>query len=184
MNRAQAAPGLHTIGRGPRHVERDPGAVLLECHQRIRLFCALARRVAEPGAPEDVTAETARRVHRYFTEALPLHAADEDETLEPRLRGRSSELDAALDRMSREHQAHLPLVARVCELTHVLSADPGQLARVAAELSAVARQLEQQLLDHLEHEERTLIPAVAQHLPPRTRASIVAQFAARRNARP
>jgi iron-sulfur cluster repair protein YtfE (RIC family) len=184
MNISEATPGLHSIGLRPRQVEREPAALLLECHQRIRDFCSLARRLTEPGTPDDITAEAARRVHRYFTEALPLHAADEDETLEPRLRGRSIELDAALDRMSREHQAHQPLIARLCELTSVLAAAPAELANIAAELSTVALQLEDELLDHIEHEERTIIPAIAEYLPPRTRQSIVAQFAARRHVMP
>ncbi len=181
---SESAPGLHSIGLRPRQVEREPAALLLECHQRIRDFCTLARRLTEPGISEDVTAEAAGRVHRYFIEALPLHAADEDETLEPRLRGRSSVLDAALDRMSREHQVHQPLVARLCELTRVLADNPAELASISAELSTVALQLEDQLLDHIEHEERTIIPAIAEYLPPRTRESIVAQFAARRHAKP
>ena len=184
MRMSDATPGLHSIGLRPRQVEREPAALLLECHQRIRHFCSLARRLTEPGISEDTTADAAHRVHRYFTEALPLHAADEDETLEPRLWGRSGELDAALDRMSREHQAHQPLVARLCELTRILSVGPAELANIAAELSTVALQLEEQLLDHIEHEERTIIPAIAEYLPPRTRESIVAQFAARRHVRP
>lgn len=184
MNISEATPRLHSIGLRPRQVEHEPAVLLLECHQRIRDFCSLARRLTDPGIPDDVTAEAARRVHRYFTEALPLHAADEDETLEPRLRGRSGELDAALDRMSREHQAHQPLVARLCELTRVLAAAPAELANVGTELSSVALRLEEQLLDHIEHEERTIIPAIAEYLPPRTRESIVAQFAARRHVMP
>jgi iron-sulfur cluster repair protein YtfE (RIC family) len=181
MHSPEGRFGLHAIGTAPRQVERDPAALLLECHQRIRDFCALARRLADIPAPEDVTAEAARRVHRYFSEALPLHAADEDDTLEPRLRGRTPELDAALDRMSREHQEHQPLLTRLCAITRVLSAEPARRGRLATELSDVARRLEAQLLEHLEHEERMIIPAIAALLPPRTRESLVAQFAARRH---
>jgi iron-sulfur cluster repair protein YtfE (RIC family) len=184
MTRADPPFGLHSIGLGPRHVDREPAASLLECHQRIRDFCALARRLAEPGIPHDATAEAARRVHRYFTEALPLHAADEDETLEPHLRGRSLELDAALDRMRHEHQEHQPLVARLCGLARGLCLDPGQLTAHGGELSAVAQQLERRLLEHIEHEERAILPAIAALLPPRTRESIAAQFAARRQVAP
>ena len=184
MTMSDATPGLHSIGLRPRQVEREPAALLLECHQRIRDFCSLARRLAAREVPDDVTAEAAHRVHRYFTEALPLHAADEDETLEPRLRGRSRDLDAALDRMSDEHQAHQPLVARVCEFTRVLATAPAELTSIATELSTATLALERQLLDHIEHEERTIIPAIAEYLPPRTRESIVAQFAARRHVMP
>lgn len=180
MQRADAPVGLHSIGTGPRRVEGDLAALLLECHQRIRDFCALARRLADTPAPDAVIADAARRVHRYFAEALPLHVADEDVSLEPRLRGRSRALDAALDRMSREHRAHAPLVARLCELTRALADDPARLAGLGAELSSLAQELERQLLDHLEQEERAVIPAIAEQLDADLRARVAAELAARR----
>src|SRR4051812_30710357 len=60
-------------------------AALLDCHSRIRRFSTLAIRLAEADAPPNEIAETAAAVHRYFTVALPLHAADEDLSIAPRL---------------------------------------------------------------------------------------------------
>jgi hypothetical protein len=67
------------------------GAVelLLECHERIRHFARLALKLAGTrDLPPAEVAEAAAAVRRYFAEALPLHAADEEESMMPRLRGR------------------------------------------------------------------------------------------------
>ena len=64
----------------------DPVDLLLACHMRIRHFGQLAS--ALPGAQEAGAADVidaAQRLHRYFTVALPLHVADEDESVRPRL---------------------------------------------------------------------------------------------------
>lgn len=85
----------------------DAVGLLLECHHRIRTFLALARRIAAagPGDRGDV-ADSAARVTRYFTQALPLHARDEEESVLPRLRGRAADVDVALEVMAREHREH------------------------------------------------------------------------------
>src|SRR4051812_25565021 len=78
--------------------------ILLECHERIRSFTGLARRLASThGLSEEEVRDAAARVTRYFSEALPLHVADEEQSILPRLSGRSPELDAALNGMQREH---------------------------------------------------------------------------------
>jgi len=180
MTRADTSAGPHAIGIEPRRVARGLGALPLHRPQGIRDSCALAWGRADTSAPGAATADAAHRVHRHFADALPLHLADEDESLEPRRRGCAHELDAALDRVSREQRAHAPLVARLCELTRALADDPARLAGLGAELSSLAQELERQLLDHLEQEEHAVIPAIAAHLAPDTRARIAAEFAAGR----
>lgn len=96
---------LHTLGRSA-DADDLPG-LLLACHRRIRAFSALAVTLATSA---DVAAEqreeTCERLVRYFSEALPLHVRDEEETVAPRLRGRSPALDEALRRMAEEHGGH------------------------------------------------------------------------------
>ena len=76
----------------------DAVGLLLECHERIRSFLALARRIAEVGPSEPGSVpEAAARVRRYFTEALPLHAQDEEASILPRLRGLDARVDAELE---------------------------------------------------------------------------------------
>ena len=87
--------------------------LLLECHTRIRLFTALAARLGGArGVSHGEIQDTAFRVRRYFSEALPLHVADEEDSIFPRLAGEDQnlELQAALNRMKQEHTAHEPLI--------------------------------------------------------------------------
>lgn len=99
------SPMLHKLGRSA-----DPDdllGLLLACHRRIRAFSALAVTLATGAdAPSRQREETCERLIRYFSEALPLHARDEEESVAPRLRGRAPALDAALRRMADEHRAH------------------------------------------------------------------------------
>jgi iron-sulfur cluster repair protein YtfE (RIC family) len=154
--------------------------MLLECHERIRSFTALALRLAgpEPAPPSEV-ADAAERVSRYFTKALPLHALDEEESLLPRLRGHDPAVDRELDAMHAEHAAHGPLLDRVVALCDALHADPGRRAELAPALREVAGALERHFVDHLGREEAVIFPALAR-LAPELRAQMVAELRARR----
>src|SRR5262245_25640445 len=72
--------------------ESDVVDRLLECHERIRNFCALACRLAE-GPPSEQAREAAAQLVRYFTVALPLHVADEEESIRPRLTTVAADVD-------------------------------------------------------------------------------------------
>src|SRR5688500_12595995 len=99
------------VSVGTRHETADVAAALAQCHDKIRTFVALAGRLAaSPGAPADEVRDAARRIVKYFTEALPFHVADEDETIAPRLAGASPEVDAALATLAADHHRHEPLV--------------------------------------------------------------------------
>jgi hemerythrin-like domain-containing protein len=159
------------------------GAVdlLLECHDRIRSFLALARRI--PGAVEEdptLVAEAAERVRRYFVEALPLHAQDEEGSILPRLQGRDAAVDAALATMVREHREHeRPLGALVAEC-ELLSRDPGRLRERAVALAAPARALDAHFDVHLRAEETVIFPAVRRILDPAADLAVVHEIRRRR----
>jgi hypothetical protein len=71
--------------------------LLLKCHERIRTFIGLACKLGKAQEPSvDEIRDAASRVSRYFSEALPLHVADEEESILPRLAGRNPEPDLAL----------------------------------------------------------------------------------------
>jgi hypothetical protein len=170
---------LTVLGRS----SRPAGAVdlLLECHDRIRSFLALALRI--PGAvAEDpvLVAEAAERVRRYFVEALPLHAQDEEQSILPRLRGADPAVDAALAAMAREHLEHeRPLGALVAECD-LLSRDPGRLRERAALVGAPARELEAHFALHLRGEEEVIFPAVRRLLDPAADLAVVGEIRRRR----
>lgn len=162
-------------------VAGDAVDLLLECHDRIRSFLALARRIAEagPGGAEGVS-EAADRVRRYFGEALPLHARDEEESVLPRLRGRAPDVDAALAAMAREHREHEAPLGAVIAACELLAREPGRHAELAPELAAAAHALETHFAVHLRREEQVVFPAIRRLLSPEEDAAIVRELRARR----
>ncbi len=171
---------LTSLGRAP------GGESLVEslaaCHQRIRRFVELAAVIASPDAarrPARELGEAAAAVHRYFAIALPLHVADEDLSLTPRLVGRDPVVDAALARLAVEHADHEPALARLCELTSALAADPARHAALGPVLAPLAAELRAGFEAHLALEEAVVFPAVA-GLPAADQAAIVRELRDRR----
>jgi iron-sulfur cluster repair protein YtfE (RIC family) len=169
---------LHSIGK-KEHSE-EVVDLLLACHGRIRSFIDLAVAIGErtDASPESI-ADGSARVHRYFSVALPLHVADEEEGVLPRLEGRSTELDAALERMCEEHHLHQSWIRQLIAGTASLSSDPGD-ARARAELAVTAAQLRVGFEPHLEQEERVIFPAIRSLLPIAEQHAIVRELRARR----
>jgi iron-sulfur cluster repair protein YtfE (RIC family) len=132
---------------GARTQEQTVVDLLTECHGRIRRFLSLAQRLAE-AAPGEV-ADLAGQVRRYFSEAFPLHVADEEELLAPALAGASAEVDQALAEMHREHGAHEAAVARL-----VAAREVPELVVAACALAALVE-------PHLAREESVIFPALA-----------------------
>lgn len=159
------------------------GAVelLLECHERIRHFIGVAKRLAAARGPSDAeVAEAAAAVRRYLAEALPLHAADEEESMVPRLRGRDPAIDGALAVMRREHQAHAMRIEPVVALCADLATAPRRHAELAPRLAEAADLLERHFAPHLALEEETLFPALKRVLDPAGEARMVAEMRGRR----
>jgi len=176
--RSVSSHAMLTIGKRP--AAADVVDLLLDCHERIRSFTALAQRLARaPGTPPAEIADAATKVRRYFADALPLHARDEEESMVPRLRGRGAEVERELAEMQREHGEHEPLLARLVALCDALAADPARHAALAPELDQVATALAGHFAAHLDREERVLFPAV-RALPEAERAAMVRELRARR----
>jgi iron-sulfur cluster repair protein YtfE (RIC family) len=169
------------IRLGGKAAPGDAVDLALECHERIRSFLALARRIpdAREAAPETI-AEAAARVRRYFVEALPLHARDEEDSFLPRLLGRDPEVDRALETMAREHEEHEAPLSALVAACEALSRDPGRLAEVAPGLAAAVQELDAHFAKHLAAEEAVILPAVRRLLDPAADAEIVREIRARR----
>jgi hemerythrin-like domain-containing protein len=169
---------LLSLGRRP--LASDLTDLFLECHQRIRSFASLA---VEIGRRADLPDEEVRaacvRCERYFTQALPLHVRDEEESLLPRLRGLDPAVDAALDAMHRQHDEHGPLLRAFLAALRGVHDDPADLLARASLLDH-ARSLAQTFGEHLDGEERILFPALRARLPPETQGQILAELRARR----
>ena len=145
---------------GSRTVNEDVVDLLLACHERIRSFIAMARRIATSGG--DVR-EPAGQVKRYFAEAFPLHVADEEELL------------TIPQRIHDDHVKHTPEVERLVAMCAAIE----QGAAVPPALAPLAEKLERELEEHLQIEERDVFPAVRQ-LPEAERNRIRDAIRARR----
>lgn len=127
----------------------DARTLLAECHDRIRRHCrGLRALIEDAGAPEPVRRATARACARYFGEALPLHAADEEGSILPRLA--PAPVDEELHRQHEEIEAALP--ALVAALRRRSEGDP------APELAGLGPPFVERLLAHIALEEAALFP--------------------------
>lgn len=167
---------------GSKAVPEDAVGMLLECHARIREFVALARRLGDAAdAPADVIQETARRVRRYFADALPLHAQDEEESLLPRVRGRDAALDRELSAMAREHREHEEPLARLVAACRALEQAPARLAEFRQAVASPAAELDEHFVRHLSREESAIFPALRRLLRADDDAAVVREIRARRS---
>jgi hemerythrin-like domain-containing protein len=168
------------LSLGRRTVTEDLVALLLECHGRIRSFVALASEVGRRvDLPDDEVRGACLRCERYFTLALPLHVRDEEESLVPRLRGASAEVDEALAAMHRQHGEHEAPLRALLETLQALAAAPGDRglrSRLHDEAAALGWAFE----EHLAAEERVLFPLIQARWSRATQAQVLAELRARR----
>lgn len=157
---------LIQIGRGGAAPQDDVVGALLACHGRIRAFTAIAQRMLVGAAAPAEVADAAARVERYFRVALPLHSADEELSLCPRLRAAPVTQDV-VDALSAMMDEHTPIEALLeCLLPRwaTLARDPLELPALAAELARATAELDRLFQAHLAREEQELFPAVREHL--------------------
>lgn len=152
--------------------------LLLSCHQRIRHFTALAARLSQTAAPLEQVADAARAVHHYYCQALPLHEADENESVYPRLRAAAppAELAEANQAMVDQHVTIDRLIEDLLPRWRAVAERPEEAPATA---TLVAR-LQAAWDEHLDLEERLVFPALRTWLDPEARAAIRREMAARR----
>jgi iron-sulfur cluster repair protein YtfE (RIC family) len=121
-------------------------------------------------------------VHRYFTQALPLHVEDEERSVLPRLRGRDAVVDGALAAMVSEHQEHQGPLAQLVATCGSLSVTPARHSELSPALLATVAWLEQSFQAHLRAEEEVVIPGMRRWLSPQDDAAVVAEVRLRRSA--
>lgn len=156
--------------------------LLLACHERIRFFIDLAVRLAETtGVSLQEIREAAARVVRYFSESLPLHVADEEETILPRLVGREPMLDRTLETMCDEHDSHEPQLEWLLKICRTLENAPEKLSEMRADLREIASRLAVAFKTHLVHEEAVILPAIKALLSDQDRQAMLQELRARRS---
>ncbi len=160
----------------------DAVDLLVGCHHRIRHFTGVAVKLAHAhGAASDEIRKAAGSVHRYYSVSLPLHEADEDQTLQPRLRAvANQQICHALLAMSDQHQAIDELLERLLPLLMLLRDNPDTLHKVGGEMCSVTKALDEMFRAHLQMEEEVIFPAIRSSLPESTRAEMLLEMQKRR----
>lgn len=163
----------------------DPVGLLRACHGRVERFAGLARQLADhplDGPPEEPVRQAAGRILRYFDQAAPLHHADEEADLLPRLRRRlgpedGAELGPLMADLEREHaelDAHwTALRPLLMDLAAGEGVAPGAYRRLAEAFHGAQ-------LDHVARENAHLLPAANAHLTAADREELGAAMARRR----
>lgn len=166
----------------PKSKTEDAVDLLTGCHDRIRHFTDAAVRLAHAqGATANDISQTAARVHRYYTVSLPLHEADEEDTLRPRLTAIADErMSHALVAMHEQHQAIDELLERLLPLLVLVKANPDTLHAVAAEMCSITKALDEVFRAHLQMEEEVIFPAIRASLPEEVRGAMVDEMRTRR----
>jgi len=158
--------------------------LLLACHQRIRHFSGVAVQLAHAqGATAPEIAQASDGLYRYFSVALPLHEADENLSVHPRLRRAVPEGELAgpaADAMVDQHLAIDELVERLLPLWVLTRSNPEKLPEVAGEMCAIAARLREIFDAHLKLEEETIFPALRKFLSQNELDEIVQEMQERR----
>jgi hypothetical protein len=157
----------------------DGIGLLEECHERIRTFTDLARRLAKDRNAEPILrAEAARSVHRYFATALPMHVLDEDTSLMPRLWAVADvPLQDAMVSMADQHGDIEETIADLLPEWRDASL-AGRVMPAFVREETVA--LDLMLTVHLDLEESVIFPAARRLLDASTLTLLAAEIRARR----
>lgn len=171
---------LTRLTTGPATPTTDLVELLMDCHERIRRFSALAYRIAtDPDATPEERSEACSAVERYFTEALPLHVQDEEESILPRLLGRSVTVDFALATMAEQHGSHEAALDKLLAACRAVRAAPSD-EKAKAALESAASSLIEAFDEHLALEESVILPAIASQMSSDMRTKVVDELRSRR----
>jgi hemerythrin-like domain-containing protein len=167
-----------------------PLGLLSDCHRRIEKFLEQIIRVCETeggGALQNGQREALEVALRYFRQAAPLHAADEEASLFPRLREQAQHGDAIaaqagaiMERLEADHDTADEQHAVIDEIGRRWLEQGALAAADATRLKAEARALRDFYTTHIAIEDRILFPLAGQLLAPEAIDKVVREMAARR----
>ena len=156
---------LVKLGTATGNEPDDLVGLLLACHGRIRRFSELARTLGTRSDLPDVEVISAcELVIRYFTVALPLHVADEEQSVLPRLLRCAPSVGPVLEQMEAQHAEHDAQIAALLRALRGLAGEPQDPAR-RAEVASAADVLSKAYAEHLVMEEAILFPTLRRMVP-------------------
>lgn len=165
-------------------VSEDVRELLIGCHQRILHFTGIAVKLAhaQGASPEEVSS-AADAVFRYYSISLPLHEADEEISLRPRLAAVADEkVKHALLAMHDQHMAIDDLLERLLPLLTMVSNNPAMIGDAGGEMCSITKALDEIFRVHLQMEEEVIFPAMDQLLPEEQRAEMLGEMRGRRKS--
>lgn len=169
------------VNIGAKRSSEDLRELLLDCHKKIRAFSALAVTLSEREdvSPQEVS-DACERCARYFTEALPLHVADEDESIVPRMKDSADgAVRAALLTMSDEHTRHRPMLSALLAALAAMR-ERGSTTETRSALAAIAPAIQREFEAHLQREETVIFTAIPSALSKQSQREIIGELRARR----
>ena len=90
------------------------------------------------------------------------------------------DLDGALANVHHEHSGHEPQLERLLRTCRDLHDSPEKLAELRQSLETTASTLQRDFLQHLDMEEKVVLPAIRQFLTLEEQAAILRELRARR----
>ncbi|MGI5862165.1 MAG: hemerythrin domain-containing protein [Myxococcales bacterium] len=163
---------------------RDPAVDLLACHEKLRRFIELSASLAAGKESPESVAASAAAIYDFLMVSLPIHMADEDYAIAPKLRtaGAPDVVQQALEVLAYQHSDLQAMIGRMASTWRTLAEQPERLPELASRLESGTARLAAVLEAHLALEEEMLIPALEKHLAPETRALIAREIRLRPSA--
>lgn len=175
-----------TIGTKPDHDFDEPLGLMSDCHRRVEKFLDQLIIVADKVRGGELPAEASHALEtalRYFQQAAPLHTADEEASLFPRLRALGvipEDVLQAMARLERDHDVADAAHAAIDE-AGLRWLQNGTLPREEAEhLLARLRELRAFYASHIALEDDYLFPLAARFLSSDEVETLGREMAARR----
>ncbi len=173
------------------HSFDTPIGLLSDCHRRIEKFLDQMIAVAEACRGGELSSshrDALERAMRYFRQAAPLHTADEEVSLFPRLRAcgnnEVADIMRLMDRLEQDHvvaaEAHTEIDALADRWLSEGVLDRPDVERLIFELHT----LRSMYNGHIKLEDATLFPLAARVLPAEEVAQVGREMAIRRGLDP
>lgn len=173
------------------HSFDTPIELLTDCHRRIEKFLGQMISIVNEcrgGELDKDHRQALETAMRYFRQAAPLHTADEEVSLFPRLRQTSQqEAVGAFDLLDRLEQDHIVAAESHTEVDGLVQAwltegflETSDLERLSLELHGLRTLYDR----HIALEDGTLFPLASRVLPPEEVAQVGREMAVRRGLDP
>jgi hemerythrin-like domain-containing protein len=176
------------IGAKPESDFNNPLGLMRDCHRHVEKFLHVLTTVTEQahgGALNPEQREALGTALRYFEKAAPLHTADEEVSLFPRLRAANSAgALAALDALESDHREAEPAHAEVDLLGRKWLAEGALSQDEARRLAGLLRTLQETYRAHIAVEDDEVFPLAGRALAPSALREVGREMAARRGLDP